>query len=88
MKGNAPRFSRRGLPTRGASQAIARPVPVPSRTATMEVTMPFQIYAREDGKHEVVDVRTGQVRFCGSAYGAVFVQAQLNAEYRRGPTSR
>jgi hypothetical protein len=82
-------FSRRGLSTRGASQAIARPVPVPSRTATnVEVMMPFQIYARADGNFEVVDVRTGQIRFCGSNYGALSVQAQLNAEARRRPTSR
>jgi hypothetical protein len=50
--------------------------------------MPFQIYARADGNFEVVDVRTGQIRFCGSNYGALSVQAQLNAEARRRPTSR
>jgi hypothetical protein len=50
--------------------------------------MRFQIYARSDGRYEVVDVRTGQVRFCGSAYGAISVQAQLNAEASRSQRPR
>ena len=50
---------------------------------TMEVTMRFQIYAREDGRYEVIDVTTLQVRYVGSAYGAMSAQAQLNAEHRR-----
>jgi hypothetical protein len=50
--------------------------------------MPFQIYTRNDGRYEVVDVRTMQVRFCGSAYGAMSVQAQLNAEAARSERPR
>jgi hypothetical protein len=41
--------------------------------------MRFQIRTRDDGRHEVIDMHTGQVRFSGSAYGAQSVQAQLQA---------
>jgi hypothetical protein len=51
----------------------------------MEVTMRFQLYTRGDGQYEVVDVRTGQIRFCGSAQGALSIQAQLNAAASREP---
>jgi hypothetical protein len=43
----------------------------------MEVTMRFQIRTRDDGDYEVVDVRTGQVRACGSIHMARFIQATL-----------
>ena len=49
----------------------------------MEVTMRFQLYTRADGRVEVVDVRTLQVRYLGSVYGALNAQAALNAEYQR-----
>jgi hypothetical protein len=47
--------------------------------------MRFQIRIRDDGRHEVIDMHTGQVRFSGSAYGASSVQAQLNAADSRTP---
>jgi hypothetical protein len=49
----------------------------------MEVTMRFQLYTRGDGRYEVVDVRTLQVRYVGSVHDALNAQAALNAEYQR-----
>lgn len=41
--------------------------------------MLFLISPKGNGKYEVVDTRTGQVRFSGSLDGARQAQAQLNA---------
>jgi hypothetical protein len=54
----------------------------------MEVTMRYQLYTRADGRVEVVDTQTLQVRYVGSVYGALNAQAALNAEYQRSFRSR
>lgn len=40
--------------------------------------MRFQISIQGDGRYAVIDMRTGQVRYCGSLEGTRQVQAQLN----------
>jgi hypothetical protein len=54
----------------------------------MEVTMRFQISIRGDGRYEVIDVRTGQTRFCGSIDMARFIQATLLREEQRRQIAR
>ena len=41
--------------------------------------MRFQISMQGGGKYAVIDVRTGQTRYCGSLDGARQAQAQLQA---------
>jgi hypothetical protein len=41
--------------------------------------MRFQLSIQGDGRYAVVDVRSGQIRYCGSLDGARQAQAQLNA---------
>ena len=43
----------------------------------------FEIYPRSDGRFEVVDRITGQVRACGSPSMALFIQATLLSEQQR-----
>lgn len=38
----------------------------------------FQISPQGGGKYAVIDMRTGQVRYCGSIDGARQAQAQLS----------
>jgi hypothetical protein len=55
----------------------------------MEVTMRFQIRIRDDGDYEVVDIRTGQTRYCGnSLFCARMAQAQLLAAEQRNRPPR
>jgi hypothetical protein len=44
-----------------------------------EDAMRFQLSIQGDGRYAVVDVRSGQIRYCGSLDGARQAQAQLNA---------
>ena len=53
----------------------------PQWTATTEDEMRFQLRITSK-RHEVVDVRTGQVRYSGSLDGARATQAALNAQAR------
>jgi hypothetical protein len=50
----------------------------------MEVTMRFFIRVRDDGRYEVFDVQTGQIRFVGvTPHGARYAQAVLNQQELR-----
>lgn len=48
----------------------------------MGKTMRFQISQQGGGKYAVIDIRTRQIRFCGSLDGARQAQARLMASER------